>query len=481
MPVVQNRPIHPLLIGYAFLITVLLFLGGAVGGKLMIPLFPLMSVALGVYFYTKSPLDYIQFVCLLTFFAPVIRRIIDYRVGALTFGPWFLTSLLVMFICAEKIFRDLPKVFRSKSSFPFFMCLMTIVYGAVMGKISGCKPEVLVNSILSWGSPVVFGYFIYSKWHLYAELRKTFQQVFTWGCLLMGSYGIYQYLVAPDWDRFWLTSVLELGTNSFGTPEPLGIRVSSTMNSPQAFATVIMSAVFMALLSNNLFLQVPAIVTGIIAFFLSMARAVWLGSLLGLPVLLLSLRPKLQMRFASLVLIICVCLVPIWNNQDFNEVISKRFESFSNLESDTSYNARTEGYNKLFSIASSQLIGEGFGASFPYSADFVVTDSAIFPMMFLFGWVGSLPYLSGIMLLFMQLFHHGAGANKDPVIQVSKAAVTAILAQAGFNFMFVENMGFCLWVFIGLGLAGRAFHESSATTKSSSPLPSKMILPIGMR
>jgi hypothetical protein len=48
-------------------------------------------------------------------------------------------------------------------------------------------------------------------------------------------YGIVQYAVAPEWDRFWLKHVIAGGASSFGRPEPLQIRVFSMLASPGPF------------------------------------------------------------------------------------------------------------------------------------------------------------------------------------------------------------------------------------------------------
>ena len=60
--------------------------------------------------------------------------------------------------------------------------------------------------------------------------------------MVMGAYGVWQYMVAPAWDGFWIEST---GLLTFGKPEPRQIRVFSTMHSNGPFAVTMMAALLL--------------------------------------------------------------------------------------------------------------------------------------------------------------------------------------------------------------------------------------------
>ena len=96
---------------------------------------------------------------------------------------------------------------------------------------------------LEWICPVLFGFFLYSRWQNYPKLERLTKQIFLWCVLITGAYGVIQYLVLPEWDQVWLQKTIEISENAraFGAPEPLKVRVWSTMNSPGVFAQVMMA------------------------------------------------------------------------------------------------------------------------------------------------------------------------------------------------------------------------------------------------
>jgi hypothetical protein len=88
-------------------------------------------------------------------------------------------------------------------------------------------PLAVARAFLEWLTPILFGFHLFIHWRHYPSYRQNIQRIFLWGVLVMGVYGVLQYLVAPEWDRFWLINV-----KAFGSAEPLAIRVFSTVNSP---------------------------------------------------------------------------------------------------------------------------------------------------------------------------------------------------------------------------------------------------------
>ena len=246
-----------------FLFLTLCFLIGA--GRVLIPIFPLGSFAIAIFLYLRHPLLYTGFTWWMWFVGPFIRRLIDYQSGYLTPGPWALTPMLVTSVCFITLIRYLPKFLYRQDTFPFILCLGSVFYGFLIALINGKGITHGILGLLAWGTPIAFGLHILINWRNYPQYSQNVQRVFLWGVTVMGLYGVWQYLVAPPWDRFWLKSVENL---TYGRPEPLGIRVWSTMMIPQKFAAVMMVGLLLLFIIRGK-LRFIAAGAGYLAFFLN--------------------------------------------------------------------------------------------------------------------------------------------------------------------------------------------------------------------
>jgi len=315
------------------------------------------------------------------------------------------------------------------------------------------------QALLGWLSPIPFGFYLFVNWRHYPELRQNIQRVFLWSVLVMGVYGVVQYVVAPEWDRFWLIS--SGMTTSAGSPQPFGMRVWSTMNSTQPFA-VAMLAGLLLLFNGKDTLRIPAAVMGYLAFLLTIARSAWLGWLVGLLTLLASLKPQLQMRLIITILVMGVCVFPVTTIAPFSEMINSRLQTFSNLENDTSANDRANTYQKTLGIALSQVLGKGIGNNVNTTADgkveTVQMDSGILDTLFAIGWFGTIFYLGGIVLIFFNLFQ-GSEGSFDPFASAARAICLGIFVQMPLSSMTLGVSGVIFWGFSGMGMAAQKYYQ----------------------
>jgi uncharacterized membrane protein len=452
---IQNRKNAQLAL-WVYTVALVIFLAIA-PGRIASLYFPGSSLLLGIYLYRTVPTFYVGFTWWMIFLAPMIRRIIDFRAGDFTFGPWTITALIVTAISGTKLIRDLPKLYK-QVNLPFLTCTWSIFYGFLISFIQNEK-NVVVIGLLSWFTPVAFGYYLYANWRNYLAYRQIIRRTFVLGIVVMGAYGVVQYLTPMPWDLFWIEKLIETGTLSFGVPEPLGIRISSTMSSPQAFASVVVAGLVMLFCEKPGALYFPATGFGYLSVLLSMARAAWVSWIVAIPMLLLSLRPKLQMRLSITLVITVLLVIPIATMEDFYEVIDSRIQSLSDKQDDVSLSGRLSGYNELLGIALSTLVGGGYGFSVPIETDLAIGDGSVLPMLFSFGWIGTLPYIAGLLLLMLQLFR-SKSLYSEPLISGAKAITLGLLAQIGFNHMLIEAIGIAFWAFLGLGLAAAKFHEA---------------------
>lgn len=462
LPSIPSSKQTNLILGlYIFFISLFLLLRA---GKFLIPIFPLSSFIVGVFLYRYNAFAYISFTWWMFFLSPLIRRIIDIQSGYLTFGPWGLTPLLVTIISATTFFKDLPKIYRGHR-IPFFLCAWSVTYCTIIGLLFNPKNKVIL-SFLSWFGPIALGYYLFTRWREYPIYSKVIRQTFFWGVLIMGTYGVFQFLVAPDWDRFYLNNISAV---SFGRPTPLEIRVFSSQSAPQSFATIMMVGLLLLLSNHPTLLYFPTTVVGYLGFLLSMARTAWLSWLVALPILATSLKPKLQMRFVITVLVTALLITPIVTMEPFAQSISDRLTSLTDPKGDVSVNDRQAGYEKLLGQALSKFLGDGFAAPQEDTAPIGGSDSTILPMLFEFGWFGTIPYLGGVLLLIFEMFQ--SKVNRfDAFNSASRAIVVGIFSQIGFNMIFTEASGSAFWSFLGLGLAANRYYKNLELEKSQNQI-----------
>jgi hypothetical protein len=306
---------------------------------------------------------------------------------------------------------------------------------------------------LSWLTPILFCFHLFVNWRDYPSYRQNIQRTFLWGVLVMGLYGIVQYVVAPDWDRFWLIATKSV---SFGTPEPFGIRVCSSVNSPQDFAAIMMAGLLL-LFANQGFWRFPSAAAGYLSFLLSLARSAWLSWLAGLLIFITSVNARLQMRLIISIMVAAVFVVPLVNVEPFSTIIHDRVESIVSVKDDFSYQERVRGYNAFVGQAIAEFIGKGMRPRIGSVNSFVIGDNGLLLTLLTFGWFGTIPYFVGLVLLFFKLFQNSE-LRFDSVASVSRAISLGILAQISLTTIFSGGMGMVIWGFLGIALAGQKYY-----------------------
>lgn len=415
--------------------------------------FPAGCFGVGLLLYGRYPLLYLGFAWWVWFLAPLVRRLVDFRGGGwVDPSPVLLAPFLVTLITALTLTRQLPRFFY-QGGLPFLLALFGVAYGLLVGLIDN-PPMAMVVPLLNWLTPILFGFHLFAHWRDYPAYRENLQRTFLWGVLVTGGYGVLQYLVAPEWDCFWLR---QQATFVFGRPEPLGIRVFSTMNSPQPFAYTLTAGLLLLFVSPSPLKFISAGV-GYLSLLLSLARSAWLGWLGGLLLFLPFLRARLQMRLIATLLVMAVVVVPLTNVEPFASAINSRFQSLTSINSDVSYNARSEGYATALGQALLQVTGEGLGGG-PDNTALGTNDSGLLTILFSLGWLGGLPYMGGLVVLVLTLVQGGT-ARLDGFVGAAQAIVLGAMLQISLNNIMLGVFGMVLWGFLGIALAGQRYYKA---------------------
>lgn len=420
-------------------------------GKIVNLLFPAGAVSVGLLLYFRAPLLYLGFTWWIWFLSPLFRRYVDYRSSYTEPSPILLAPFLVTLITLITVFQSIPKA-KQQDTLPFILALVGLLYGYLVGALLSSPVSATVK-VLEWLAPVTFGFHLFVNWREYPSYRQTTQRIFFWGVLLTGAYGIFQFMVAPDWDTAWMLN-LEERSLTFGLPEPFGIRVWSTMHGPLVFASV-MAAGLILLTTNTGPLSFLAIMVGFLTLLLSMVRTAWLGWLVGMFDLLVFLKPKFQKRLILFVVILALCLVPLVNLEPFSDVINARIQTLSDLNNDTSASDRQGAYASQLETALTNVLGDGIGGRFANQ----VFDSAILESFFTLGLFGGAFYLGGMMLLLSRLIGNFRNST-DVFLNAARAITISLVVQMPLGAVIRGLPGVVLWGFLGIGLAAQKYHRS---------------------
>ena len=423
-------------------------------GTLLRVAFPAAAALVGLVLYRSNSVAYVKYSLWVWFITPLIRRVVDLRCG------WAETNFILLapfLVSAVVLVAFLTKGSKAWSDIPaaFVLCTAAILYGFVVGML--IKPSAeLCFGLLNWICPLVFGLYLYQNWRKYEQHREAIGRTFILCTLVLGVYGVYQFLNPPSWDRYWLENVQRVAGASFGQPEALLIRVWSTMNAPGPFANTMMMGLILLFAVRSRW-KLPAAIAGYTSFLLSAVRTAWLSWVIGLIWILKSAKPRVIARIIVSVGLLLVCLVPVMSDARLATVISNRFDTFTDLKHDDSFGARLEMYRILSRDAIENPFGQGLQVS--EVSHGIAVDSGILLLLFSLGWVGSTIFACGILRLF-------AGATRfpqkrDEFLLVMKAGMIAIIAQMVGGNIFVGVSGAMFWMFAGMYLAANKYHANA--------------------
>jgi len=440
----------------ALSVAVVAFLWLAGKGPLLRLAIPALATFLALILYLRRPVLYVQYLLWVWFLTPLVRRVVDWRFGWQDPSIILLLPLLVSGVSVLAFLRKDRSAWR-EVPLGFVLCGVAILYGFVVGMLLHPSTETAYE-LLNWFCPLLFGLHLCANRAHYEQYCSAILHTFLWGVLVLGVYGVYQFLAPAGWDRLWLENVIANGTGvSFGTPDSLLVRVFSTLNSPGPFANMMMVGVLFLFLVRSPLKPVAAI-AGYTSFLLSMVRTAWLSWIVGLLLILKNSRPRVMVRVVFSLGLLVACLAPLLSDPRLADVIGDRMKTFTDLGHDDSYGARMEMYRILTADAIDNPFG--YGLKNLEVSHGVGVDSGILAAIFSLGWLGALLFAVGILSLFVG---KKPRSERDEFSEMGKAVMIAILVQVIGGNVFIGVNGILFWMSVGIYIAAAKNHaESSA-------------------
>ncbi|MEM5329996.1 hypothetical protein VSR34_25845 [Paraburkholderia sp. JHI2823] len=412
-----------------FAITFVLIL--ARQGRLLEMTFMPMGVGVAYWLYRRYPAHYLSFVCWLFFLTPEVRRFADYYKGVFNQTSIIMATPLIAAGLSGMSMLLNYRMLGQRRAAPLVMMLIAILYGYVMGVVQfGIMPATF--TVIAWLQPLFIGWYIMLNWRLYPLFRRVLFKTFVYGTILMGFYGIYQYVLPPPWTVFWLVQS-GMGTSS-GSPVPFGMRISSTMNSTGPFAMTIMVGLLMTLASRSK-MKIVAGLAGVPAIMFTAVRTSWGALIIGLiyPLSMLDVRSRLRLVMA-VVLFAGLC-TPMLMIDQISAPLIKRVSTIGNLSEDNSFQARQGFYTNFAAIAEESFAGHGMGSTGlaykladPHAQIIASLDSGVVDMLWVLGWPGMMLYVGGLFALLWRAFTASLARPGDRFAISGVGAAIAILA-----------------------------------------------------
>ncbi|AFZ26771.1 hypothetical protein Cylst_4706 [Cylindrospermum stagnale PCC 7417] len=443
------------ILGFALLTTVCYFAGAAAMMRLV---FPVTCLVVALFLYLRHPILYIGFTWWIWFLTPLIARLVDYRVGWDPTRQILIAPYLVVLVTIITFFRHLPGAYR-QGGLPFILGFVGVFYGFLVGLIHN-SPIPVARGLLDWLSPIIFGFHLFMNWRDYPSYRQHIQRVFLWGVLIIGAYGIYQFVVAPEWDRYWL--IESKLYSSSGDPVPFGMRVWSTLHSVGPFGAVMQTGLLLLFTSSGK-LIFPASAVGYLSFLLAQVRTNWGGWLLGIIMIMGSAKARVQMRLITIILVMAMCVVPLVTIEPISKVVTARLESFSNLQEDTSFRDRSGSYDRNLGLALSSGLGNGLGNTWKVNEktgqiEVFVIDSGILDTFFTLGWFGAIPYMGALILMIFSVTNY-AESRFDSFMSAARAIAISSCAQLIISSGMLSVSGMILWGFFAMAMAAHKYYQ----------------------
>lgn len=273
-------------------------------------------------------------------------------------------------------------------------------------------------------------------------------------------YGIIQYLTVPAWDAFWMNHV---EMNSIGIPEPLEVRVFSTLNSPGPCAIFLASALVPMMMEKRWrgTLNWAGVLLTVICLLTTLVRSAWLIVFVMLLAYILTSSSKGKWKTIMQLAIVGLLLYTIVPKLPGAEGLVARMQTLTDIEQDHSYNERLDLLHTMVPAVMGNPVGQGIGSVGTGTkldnggelGEMGIMDNGFIAILLTFGVIGGFFFFSALYVLVKRLVGRIAErTSHQPYARLALAAwagaVASLISDNGFPGM----RGYLIWMLIGMGL-----------------------------
>ena len=448
----SGEPTSRLGLGLAMALLLGCAAGAFVGGASLVQVgFPTVAVLGAAWLLvTGRSAAYVEFVLWLWLLGPGLRRVVDLAVG------WTPVSLVMTAAPGATLLCLVPALLGRRRVDPVMGMALVVgmaatAYGLGVGVLKLGVGSPLAAG-LTWLPPLALGLYVATAGPertsaLLAVVRRTALL----GCLVLGAYGVFQFIAPPPWDRFWLVNA---PITSAGYPEPYEVRVFATLNAPAPFASVL--GVLLVLLTGvRAKSRGLAMAVAFVAFGLSLVRTAWLGYLLALMAMVLPGRTRLLR--ASAVGIGLPVLLAVLYGGPLRDVIRSRFVSTTaSGTEDQSFSDRSSFYRTQLPQVLGDPVGDGLGSTgaatkVANAGELSETgnfDGGALEVLYVFGLPVGAAFLLSLLLAVYAAWR--TASRRGDLEKAMAAALVGLAAQLLLFNPITTPSGIFFWLLIGV-------------------------------
>lgn len=434
--------------------------------------FPAVASAVGVLLLFTAPARFVAFALWLWMLTPFIRRVVDEQNGWNPQNPILLAPLLVCGLALFDIVRLAPRL-RRLEALPFVLAFVALAGGVVVGLFVS-PPALVLYAALSWTAPLLLGLHVAIHPEHHRHYHHAIVLSLGVGVVLLGLYGIAQFLSPTVWDRLWM---INSRMDSIGQPLPLRVRVFSTMNAPGPLAQFL-SAGLLILLAVRSSFKWPGIAAGLVVFLLSLARSAWLGFAVGFVALAVLAAPRTRQTMFWMIALVSVVVLTISTAPlppelaSMRETIGRRLTTIGDLSMDDSFRARRYLVPAVLADIGEHPLGNGLGATLVGGArgsassrladQGLYLDNGVLEVLLVLGWGGGVIFLlsaGGALWMSLRAVRaHDVGIGY-------LAGATALLAQVVGGTIFSGVGGAMFWLAVAMAMTAGVARESARISR----------------
>lgn len=408
-------------------------------------LYPAATLMVAAFLKDRGSTWYIG-LCIWSFCAtPLIRRLNDFGLGFDPANPILLSPYLALLVSVPGF---LSYISRPKIPFiaPFAIMLVLVGYGCGLAILNDRMVSGLIDG-MKWGSGPLFCLALMQEGDRSEENIEVFSFALMSAGIMMSLYGLMQFISPNAWDVYWVNNV---DLSSFGQPEPYGLRVFSSLNSPGPLG-MFLSASILFLSSAPLVVSLIGMPVCILGLALTQYRTVWASALLGVMYIFLQGSIMQKARFALLAVVMVFSTGALSLLPEVNEVLEKRVQTFSELSSDESGEERLAQYARFASEMEQPLLGEGLALNSATRAldqqASTVIDGGILEILRSFGIPLGLTFVGCFIAIAFYAFRSKLQTRS---VVVLRAIIIGAVIQIPFGTVNVGEQGILFWTSVGL-------------------------------
>lgn len=426
-------------------------------------LFPVIFVAVamvaGFVAYYRAPTRYINFVFLLWWFTPWVRRMVDYHHGFKPANLVLVAPTLVTLISALTIFYRAREL-RGQMLAPFTLTLAGVGYGYFIGLLKvGFFPATY--ALLTWVGPICFSAHLVLQWRIFPAMRNSFLTFVVWGLPIIAAYGIVQEVVLPGWDKYWLEAAEVF---SIGMPVPFGFRAFGTLNTPGPYSVALLLGMLYLLGTARRGMSI-SLSLALIATLLTRTRSAWVALLIGVFVVQFMGPIRRIARNWLMIGFMFLLAVPVLSLDVFRDTILSRIASFAELNQDGSVRNRLQLSSMATQVIGSRAEGEGLG--FTGGATKLggiqrqaSIDNGLLEVFYVLGWPGGSLVMLGLLGQLLTLFRF-RDSRHDAFANSSRAIFWAMMSVLLIGDIFSGAVGAMFWASYGFACAAHSYNFAS--------------------